>query len=72
MTVRDVIENLSGEFKVCDDHTGRSLAQLNTIRAEDWNRYSWIDSEVLYLSPCLSYFSNSKKAEYSAKLNIYI
>ena len=70
MIVKDVLDNMAGSFRIVDDNSGRTIAQMDTRQSYPDN--DWIDKEVIYFAPSLRYFCNSKKAEYSASINIYI
>lgn len=72
MTVKDILDNCIGRVRIMSEKDGRSLADFDSHNPlpEVVNQY--MNSEVCYMSAGLRYFCNSKKAEYSSALNIFI
>lgn len=72
MNVRDFLFLASGTCRIIDDASGKLLHVIDLSRTNDIGNITCLDNEVSYVSPNLRYFTNQKRAEYSAAINIYI
>ena len=70
MIVAEFLKMSVGKVKIINDETGKLLQVLD--RRDQEVPEEILGSEINYCSPCLQYFTNSKRAEYSASINIYI
>ena len=71
MIVKDLILMTVGKIRIMDDESGKLLQELD-LSKETSLRPDLATREINYIGSNLRYFCNSKRAEYSAAINIYI